>query len=50
MARVENIKMVALATMIVLASAICGVKGDRIGQVDPSLTPVSEIEPRVLTG
>ncbi len=50
MARVENVKMMALAAMIVLATALCEVDRDRVGQVDPAPTPATEIEPRVLVG
>ncbi|WP_155147324.1 MULTISPECIES: hypothetical protein [Alphaproteobacteria] len=49
MARVENVKMAALAAMILLATAISRADSDRLGQVEPILMPAAEIEVQVLT-
>ncbi len=48
MARVDDLKMAALAAMILLALALCG-RGDvQLGQVDPTLSPVPEVETQIL--
>lgn len=50
MTRVENVKMVALAMLILAASMMSGSDKDRFSDAQPVLPPAPEVRMQVLTG
>ncbi|WP_170422745.1 hypothetical protein [Ruegeria arenilitoris] len=48
MAHLKDLKMVALAAMIVLASTLAAKEEDRVGDVQPHFNEAPRIETRIL--
>ncbi|MBO9446538.1 hypothetical protein [Ruegeria sp. R14_0] len=50
MAHLKDLKMAALAAMIVLAATLAGKEEERLGDVQPHFNEAPRIETRILAG